>query len=200
MTIHFTFFDTPDGNNWIWGLRHGLFEVLKCNLSYVIPYLLQKHFTNKGKGRPQCYFFYLIVNSIVMLLRKLQILVRYILYPTVPYIFQAVRLSSTYLPTDILPTYYLLRTTSSFKHIHFYLYYKSGKVSQRISRTIHFWWLQTLPKPFNKNGEEESKENFSSNKFEENQQKRIAFTKRFAMLTRIYNTGCPVPNQNFSNR
>ena len=133
-------------------MRHGLFEVPKCNLGYVISYLLQKHLPNKRKGRPQCYFFYLIVNSIVLLLRKLQILVRYILYPTVPYIFQAVRLYSIYL------LHYLLRTTSSFKHIHFYLYYKSGKVSQRISRTIHFWWLQTLPKPFNKNGEEESKE------------------------------------------
>lgn len=110
--IHFTFFNTPDGNNWIWGLRHGLFEVLKCNLSYVILYLLQKHFTNKRKGRPQqCYFFYLIVNSIVMLLRKLQILVRYILYPIVSYIFQAGRLSSTYLPTYILP--YILQVRLS---------------------------------------------------------------------------------------
>ena len=102
MTIHFTFFDTPDGNNWIWGLRHGLFEVLKCNLSYVILYLLQKHFTNKGKGRPQCYFFYLMVNSIVMLLRKLQILVRYILYPIVSNIFQAGRLSSTNVHTTYI--------------------------------------------------------------------------------------------------
>ena len=90
------------------------YSKLKCNLSYVIPYLLQKHFTNKGKGRPQCYFFYLIVNSIVMLLRKLQILVRYILYPIVSYIFQAGRLSSTYLPTYILPTYILQVRLSTF--------------------------------------------------------------------------------------
>ena len=73
-------------------------------VGYAISYLLQKHHTNIIKVVPCVISFYLLVNSIVLLLRKLQILVRCILHPTVSYLFQAVRLYNIYV---VRSTYYL---------------------------------------------------------------------------------------------